>query len=78
VLLFLLSFVLSSLHASIITAVDVVSLSNAYCFICLRVFGNSHVVFPGHHGVSFWMPEEFANAVLSTLKQHGYATEEGF
>jgi FUN14 family len=34
-----------SLHASITTAVDVVSLSSAYCFNCLmRVFGNNHVV----------------------------------
>jgi pimeloyl-ACP methyl ester carboxylesterase len=33
--------------------------------------GCENVEFPGHHDVSFWMPEEFANAVLSTLKQHG-------
>jgi pimeloyl-ACP methyl ester carboxylesterase len=34
--------------------------------------GCENVEFPGHHDVSFWMPEEFANAVLSTLKQYGY------
>ena len=34
--------------------------------------GCENVEFPGHHDVSFWMPEEFANAVLSTLKQNGY------
>jgi pimeloyl-ACP methyl ester carboxylesterase len=34
--------------------------------------GCENVEFPGHHDVSFWMPEEFANAILSTLKQHGY------
>ena len=32
-----------------------------------------NVEFPGHHDVSFWMPEEFANAVLSTLKQYGHS-----
>ena len=38
-------FVRNSLHASITTAVDVVSLSNAYCFSCLtRDFGKSQVV----------------------------------
>jgi pimeloyl-ACP methyl ester carboxylesterase len=35
--------------------------------------GCENVEFPGHHDVSFWMPEEFANAVLSTLKQYGYS-----
>ena len=34
--------------------------------------GCENVEFPGHHDVSFWMPEEFANAILSTLKRHGY------
>jgi hypothetical protein len=29
----------------------------------------------GHHDVSFWMPEDFANAILSTLKRYGYSTE---
>jgi pimeloyl-ACP methyl ester carboxylesterase len=28
-----------------------------------------NVEFPGHHDVSFWMPEEFANAIMSTLKR---------
>jgi pimeloyl-ACP methyl ester carboxylesterase len=32
-----------------------------------------NVEFPGHHDVSFWMPEEFANTILSTLKQYGVA-----
>lgn len=31
-----------------------------------------NVEFPGHHDVSFWMPEEFANAIRQTLEQHGY------
>jgi pimeloyl-ACP methyl ester carboxylesterase len=35
--------------------------------------GCENIEFPGHHDVSFWMPEEFANAILSTLK--GYSTE---
>lgn len=35
--------------------------------------GCENVEFPGHHDVSFWMPKEFANAILSTLK--GYSTE---
>ena len=34
--------------------------------------GCENVEFPGHHDVSFWMPEEFANAILSTLKRHGF------
>jgi pimeloyl-ACP methyl ester carboxylesterase len=34
--------------------------------------GCENVEFPGHHDVSFWMPEEFANAILRTLKRHGY------
>ena len=34
--------------------------------------GCENVEFPGHHDVSFWMPEEFANAILRTLKLHGY------
>src|SRR5918994_4730797 len=33
--------------------------------------GCENVGFPGHHDVSFWMPEEFANAILSTLKRYG-------
>ena len=38
-------FVRNSLHASITIAVDVVSLSNAYCFSCLTIdFGKSQVV----------------------------------
>jgi pimeloyl-ACP methyl ester carboxylesterase len=32
--------------------------------------GCENVEFPGHHDVSFWMPEEFANAILCTLKRH--------
>lgn len=31
--------------------------------------GCETVVFPGHHDVSFWMPEEFASAVRSTLER---------
>ena len=34
--------------------------------------GCENIEFPGHHDVSFWMPEEFANAIWRTLKQHGY------
>jgi pimeloyl-ACP methyl ester carboxylesterase len=36
--------------------------------------GCENVEFPGHHDVSFWMPEEFANAILSTLNRHGYGS----
>jgi pimeloyl-ACP methyl ester carboxylesterase len=32
--------------------------------------GCENVEFPGHHDVSFWMPVEFANAIMSTLKRH--------
>ena len=35
--------------------------------------GCENVEFPGHHDVSFWMPEEFANTILSTLKRYGVA-----
>jgi hypothetical protein len=34
--------------------------------------GCANVEFPGHHDVSFWMPEEFANAIRRTLEGHGY------
>jgi pimeloyl-ACP methyl ester carboxylesterase len=37
--------------------------------------GCENVVFTGHHDVSFWMPEEFANAILSTLKRYRYSPE---
>jgi pimeloyl-ACP methyl ester carboxylesterase len=37
--------------------------------------GCENVEFPGHHDVSFWMPEEFASAILRTLKHHGYSLE---
>ena len=30
--------------------------------------GCENVVFPGHHDVSYWMPEEFANAIWHTLE----------
>ena len=35
--------------------------------------GCENVVFPGHHDVSYWMPEEFANAIWHTLerRRHG-------
>lgn len=32
--------------------------------------GCAIIEFPGHHDVSFWMPEEFANAIRRTLEQH--------
>jgi hypothetical protein len=35
--------------------------------------GCENVEFPGHHDVSFWMPVEFANAILSTLRRYGYS-----
>ena len=31
--------------------------------------GCENVDFPGHHDVSFWMPEEFASAIQSTLER---------
>jgi pimeloyl-ACP methyl ester carboxylesterase len=31
------------------------------------------VKFPGHHDVCFWMPNEFANAIQSTLNRYGHA-----
>jgi pimeloyl-ACP methyl ester carboxylesterase len=36
--------------------------------------GCENVEFPGHHDVSFWMPEEFANAIMDTLERHGYGS----
>ena len=35
--------------------------------------GCNHVDFPGHHDVCFWMPEEFANTIQSTLTRYGHA-----
>jgi pimeloyl-ACP methyl ester carboxylesterase len=32
--------------------------------------GCENVEFPGHHDVSFWMPEEFASAIRRTLLAH--------
>lgn len=31
--------------------------------------GCATIEFPGHHDVSFWMPEEFANAIRRTVEQ---------
>jgi hypothetical protein len=43
--IYFLFLIRKSVHASIITAVKVVSLSNAYCFNCLtKLLGRSHVV----------------------------------
>ena len=33
--------------------------------------GCANVEFSDHHDVSFWMPEEFANAIRRTLEGHG-------
>jgi pimeloyl-ACP methyl ester carboxylesterase len=33
--------------------------------------GCDNVEFPGHHDISFWMPREFANAVLNSLERRG-------
>jgi hypothetical protein len=35
--------------------------------------GCENVEFPGHHDISFWMPEEFANAIQQTLEGHGHS-----
>jgi pimeloyl-ACP methyl ester carboxylesterase len=35
--------------------------------------GCENVEFPGHHDVSFWMPEEFANAIQQTLERHEHS-----
>jgi pimeloyl-ACP methyl ester carboxylesterase len=37
--------------------------------------GCENVEFPGHHDVSFWMPKEFANAIVSTLKRYENSPE---
>ena len=37
--------------------------------------GCENVEFPSHHDVSFWMLEEFASAILRTLKHHRYSLE---
>jgi hypothetical protein len=38
--------------------------------------GCENVEFPGHHDVSFWMPEEFANAIRSTLERQRHDKKE--
>jgi pimeloyl-ACP methyl ester carboxylesterase len=38
--------------------------------------GCDNVEFPGHHDVSFWMPQEFANAVRNTLKHRRHDQKE--
>jgi pimeloyl-ACP methyl ester carboxylesterase len=38
--------------------------------------GCDNVEFPGHHDVSFWMPQEFAYAVRNTLKQRRHDQKE--
>ena len=35
--------------------------------------GCENVEFPGHHDISFWMQEEFANAIQQTLERHGHS-----
>src|ERR687891_634660 len=46
---------------------------NAYYVQATRVLaaklGCATIEFPGHHDVSFWMPEEFASAILGTLER---------
>ncbi len=37
--------------------------------------GCENVEFPGHHDVSYWMPEKFADAIENTLKQYGHGQE---
>jgi pimeloyl-ACP methyl ester carboxylesterase len=34
--------------------------------------GCENIEFSGHHDLSLWMPEEFANAIQSTLERYGY------
>jgi pimeloyl-ACP methyl ester carboxylesterase len=35
--------------------------------------GCENIEFPGHHDVSFWMPEEFADAIRRTIKQNRHS-----
>ena len=35
--------------------------------------GCETVEFPGHYDVSFWMPEEFADAIRRTIKQNRHS-----
>ncbi len=35
--------------------------------------GCENIEFPGHHDVSFWMPEEFADATRRTIKQNRHS-----
>jgi pimeloyl-ACP methyl ester carboxylesterase len=37
--------------------------------------GCENVEFPGHHDVSFWMPGEFANAILTSLMRYRYTND---
>jgi hypothetical protein len=61
---------------SIVTATGIDS--NDACYVqttkaLTAELGCSHVEFPGHHDVCFWMPKEFANAIQSTLNRYGHA-----
>lgn len=35
--------------------------------------GCKNMQFPGHHDVSFWMPEEFADATRRTIKENKHS-----
>ena len=60
---------------NMVTAVGKES-DNAYYVQATRALadrlGCDIVEFPGHHDVSFWMPEEFASAVQQTIERHGH------
>ena len=37
--------------------------------------GCENIEFPGHHDLSFWMPNEFATAIQKTLERYEYNQE---
>jgi pimeloyl-ACP methyl ester carboxylesterase len=59
-------------NVSMVVAVGRDSGNDAYYVQASRALadklGGAIIEFPGHHDVSFWMPEEFASAVRSTLE----------
>jgi pimeloyl-ACP methyl ester carboxylesterase len=60
-------------NVSMVVAVGRDSGDDAYYVQASRALadklGCATIEFPGHHDVSFWMPEEFANAIRRTVEQ---------
>jgi len=67
--------VIKNNKVNVVTATGIDS-NDAYYVKATRALaaelGCSSVEFPGHHDVCFWMPQEFANAIQSTLARYGH------